>query len=163
MVGPKRFLSILAVATAASLVGCYIPIPRAYENWHSYSWNRQTFDYRPPINTWAEDSRMAQSLKSTVERRQSEKPDQSAADILVPILEDGSFHCVRRREPPGCQDCQTCGKVERGYASSAEMPEVNGRRQVMGTIETKVYIGPGSDVRVLTYWKRPPVQLQSSP
>ncbi|MBS0219956.1 MAG: hypothetical protein JSR91_04360 [Proteobacteria bacterium] len=161
MVRSKRLLSILAAAAAANLVGCY-PL-RPYEISHSYSWNRQTFDYRPPINTWAEDPRMAQSLKMTVERRRSKTPDQSDADIVASILEDSGFRCVSRREPPGCRECQTCGKVETGYASSAEMPEVDGRRQAMGKIETMVYVGPGSAVRVLTYWKRPPVQLQSSP
>lgn len=157
----KRLLSILIVGAATNLVGCYSP--RSYEISHSYSWNRQTFDYRPPINTWAEDPEMAQSLKRTAERRRSEKPDQSAVDIVASILEAAGYRCVWRREPPGCRDCQTCGKVETGYASSAEMPEINGRRQVMGKIETMVYVGPGSEVRVLTYWKRPPVQLQSSP
>lgn len=165
MVGSKCFLSLLAVATAASLVGCYgIPSFPPYKVTRDYVWNRQAFDYRLPINTWVEDPEMAESLRQDIERKKREASDQpNAEDIIVALLERAGYRCISRKEPPGCATCQTCARIDTGYASTGELPQINGRRQAIGTITTMVYVGPGSGVRALTYWKRPPVRLQSSP
>ena len=165
MVGSKRFLSILAVAMAASLVGCYgIPYFPPYKVTRDYVWNRQAFDYRLPINTWVDYPEMAESLRQDIERKKRETSDPiDAEDIVATLLERAGYRCVSRKEPPDCKTCQTCTRVETGYASAGELPQINGRRQAMGTITTTVYAGPGSDVRALTYWKRPPVHLETSP
>ncbi|MBN9488621.1 MAG: hypothetical protein J0H44_15395 [Alphaproteobacteria bacterium] len=166
MVGSKCFLSLLAVGTAASLVGCYgIPSFPPYKAPRHYVWDRQTFDYRPPINTWAEYPEMAESLRRDVEqeeRKTATTNQTNTEDIVVTILERAGYRCVSRKEPSGCKTCQVCTNVEPGYAN-VEEPQIDMRQQAMGTITTTVYVGPGSDVRALTYWKRPPVQLKKSP
>lgn len=163
MVGSKLFLSALAVATAAPLVGCYgIPYFPPYKAPRQYVWHRQTFDYRPPINTWAEYSGMAENLRQDIEKNAT-SDQASPEDMGVTILERAGYRCTARKEPPGCKGCQVCTRGDTGYAAVEEMPAINGRRQAMGTITTMVYVGPGSKVRALTYWKRPPVHLQSSP
>jgi hypothetical protein len=164
MVGSKHSLSLLAVATAASLVGCYgIPSFPPYKAPRLYVWDRQTFNYRPPINTWAEYPEMAKSLREDIEQEKRKTSNQTnTEDIVVMILERAGYRCVSRKEPPSCKACQVCTNDEPGYAN-VEEPQIDMRRQAMGTITTMVYVGPGSDIRALTYWKRLPVQLKKSP
>jgi hypothetical protein len=165
MVRSRRFLSIVAVGTAASLVGCYgIPHTSPYKATHRYYWDRKSFEYHPPINTWAEYPEMAERLREDIEREKKKTPDRTdVEDIGATILEQAGYRCITRKDLPDCKACQVCTRVEAGHADGQEMPQISGRRQAVGTITTMIYVGPGSDVRALSYWKRPPVQLKTSP
>jgi hypothetical protein len=106
---------------------------------------------------------MAKSLREDMEQERRKASNQTnTEDIVVTILERAGYRCVSRKGPPGGVAYQVCTNVEPGYAN-VEEPQIDMRRQAMGTITTMVYVGPGSDVRALTYWKRPPVHLKTAP
>lgn len=170
MEGLKRF-AVMATGLATILVGCTFPHRGifygttffTYDLPH-YVWDRKHFDYYLPLNTWVDDSVRVHTLEANIKHVKAKDSDKrSTADIAVDILQRVGYRCVVPKEPPDCAECRTCTLTGPGEADSQEMPRIDGRLQVLGTMTSVVYVGPGSDVRAFTNWQRPPVHLETSP
>jgi len=137
----RRLLSAFAlVCVAVGLSGCLMIIPVCektgeIETNHAYRFNENTQDYDQPANTWIDNPTMASFLRRLVEK-----------DGRQALVSQRGFECSAQ---PGadCPDCLVCRLTVRHVRNN------NCERE--GDMFIEAYVGPGTNVRAMTYWRRP--------
>lgn len=88
--------------------------------------------YREPMNTWISSPGLSNFLQRTV-----------AAGGSQALAESYKFKC----SPTGvCPECLSCSYTVHGFRNYDCRPE--------GDMLMQAYVGPGSTVRAMTYWRR---------
>jgi hypothetical protein len=136
-----------AVLTVLSLSGCGLcPEPDGLTAATAYGWKSEhpaknpRYDGPWPLpNEWAERPKLAIFIQGIVE--------QEGRQALVSKY---GFQC--KAEPtPDCADCLSCSRtmnwVQNNYFSFVGCIDA-------GTMSSQIYVGPGSTVRAMTYWRK---------
>lgn len=91
-------------------------------------------DYQEPANTWIDSARMAGFLRDLIEKKGRQA-----------LVSDRGFRCS-----PGpaadCADCLVCSRTVRNVR--------NHHCQREGDMFIVAYVGPGTNVRAMTYWRK---------
>lgn len=89
--------------------------------------------YEQPANIWIDNTRMASFLHMVIEQKGRRQLGYSGYDCSPqPVAE--------------CPDCLLCTQRIRGANNADCKPE--------GDLFVRAYVGPGSNVRAMTYWRK---------
>jgi hypothetical protein len=91
-------------------------------------------DYREPTNTWIDNPKMAEFVANTIKRQ--------SMHFLTYHL---GFKCSPKAGGD-CPDCQVCTLSSGGVPGYYCKPD--------GDLFVKAEVGPGTNVRAMTYWRR---------
>jgi hypothetical protein len=104
--------------------------------------------YSQPLNAWIENNEARRVLLNVYHK--------GGVEILRTQY---GFDCAPAEAAPPCGNCYVCRATMVGRVPDDEMAQGwDGQCQRLGTVSIELRIGPGpNDLRVLTYWQRPPV------
>lgn len=89
--------------------------------------------YDQPANVWVESPRATNYLHRLIEKKGRQMLDRQDYECSPQPVSD-------------CPDCLVCTRTVRGAKDSKCEPE--------GDLFIRAYIGPGSNVRAMTYWRK---------
>lgn len=147
---PRFFRRLLVPATtlliaSVSLTGCFYNARVCEDAYPSYSdltgypVDRRNYDqpvkrhYDQPANVWIESPRATNYLHRLIEKKGRQMLDRQDYECSTPPVSD-------------CPDCLVCIRTVRGANDINCKPE--------GDLFIRAYIGPGSNVRAMTYWRK---------
>ena len=130
-------LAFLFISVGVS--GCLMIIPVCektgeIETFHAYRFSENTRDYDQPANTWIDSARMAKFLRELVEK-----------DGRQALVSQRGFQCSAQ-PVADCLDCLICRLTVRRVRNN------NCERE--GDMFIEAYVGPGTNVRAMTYWRK---------
>ncbi|OFX03501.1 MAG: hypothetical protein A3D94_11450 [Alphaproteobacteria bacterium RIFCSPHIGHO2_12_FULL_66_14] len=91
-------------------------------------------DYREPANTWIDSASMADFLRDLIEKKGRQA-----------LVSERGFQCSPR-PVADCPDCLACSRIVRGVR--------NHHCQHEGDMFIEAYVGPHTNVRAMTYWRK---------
>jgi hypothetical protein len=141
---PTALVVILMALALASCTGC--PEPEGLVEAARYGWKSAPPERGPkydgpwpPLYQWAERPNVAAYLRKAVE--------QEGRQALV---SKHGFRC----KPDPTADCADCLNCSLAIAWIATRPYSIPMCVNDGTMLIEAYVGPGSEVRAMTYWRR---------
>lgn len=101
---------------------------------YAYHFNENLRDYEEPANSWIDSTSMASFLRDLVEKKGRQA-----------LVSERGFRCSPR-PVADCPDCLACSLAIRGVR--------NHHCQREGDMFIETYVGPGTNVRAMTYWRK---------
>jgi hypothetical protein len=124
----------------------------AFDALVAYRFSLAEHRYEKPLNAWVENEALEQFLRDAYRK-----------GSIGALQARYGLNCASAEAAPPCGDCYVCRAAVAGRASEVEMGhEWDGSCRRVGTVSIEARIGPGPDeMRVMTYWQRPPVGADS--
>lgn len=91
-------------------------------------------DYVEPANTWIDSATMADFLRDLIEKKGRQA-----------LVAERGFQCSPQPAAE-CSDCLVCSRTVRNVR--------NHHCENQGDMFIEAYVGPGANVRAMTYWRR---------
>jgi hypothetical protein len=136
-----RFFRLLPSAItlligATTITGCFYYIPRCSNVeilWSGVPFARGPHHEDLPANRWIENVRAAEYVHNVLEKKGRVGLSRAGYDCSPQPLED-------------CPECFVCTRAIVGASNTECKPD--------GDLFIRAYVGPGTNVRAMTYWKK---------
>lgn len=131
--------SMLALLLVSAGVAACMAIPVCPETdeittGYAYHYNEGARDYAEPANTWIDSVAMADFLRDLIEKKGRQA-----------LVSERGFQCSPRPAAE-CPDCLVCSRTVHNVRNHHCRGE--------GDMFIEAYVGPGTSVRAMTYWRR---------
>ncbi len=124
----------ISAGVAACMIIPVCPATDEITTGYAYHYREGPREYAEPANTWINSATMAGFLRDLVERKGRQA-----------LVSERGFRCSPR-PVADCPDCLVCSRTVQGVR--------NHHCQREGDMLIEAYIGPGTNVSAMTYWRR---------
>jgi hypothetical protein len=127
-------LLLISVGAAACMIIPVCPETDEITTGYAYHYREGPREYAEPANTWIDSATMANFLRDLVEKNGRQA-----------LVSERDFKCSPR-PVADCSDCLACSLTVRGVR--------NHHCQREGDMFIEASVGPGTNVRAMTYWRK---------